>query len=1154
MKDKIYSLPRKLLFINVVLLISLTSFAQQGNNWVFGKNLHLDFNNEIPKLDTLNLYDTSIIGNSASISNCDGSLMLFYKGRSIFDINLDALLNELPNKSDFLQNTFFINNEDKTVSFFDSREKYLNESSSMRKYVFSYNSSGELVFRDSSLLFDVSNQLNNIYAFSITQHPDSGYWFAGALGDSLFAIHLYNNKILYVSKTRVFGNQNVSFGKFSPSGNYFGGFDLAASSSQNRFLLFSFDKTTGKFSNMKSFLRYTQGHHIVNNYHYTPNMFEFSPNDSFVYIMGSFGGPGTIVSQFGIYHSTPNSTYNLIYVKNDNNKIGDLQITPNNNILLIRKKSHNATLVGFYIDEIRKPNKYGKDCQYVEDPYNFGALPYIYTFPRGYFPIRKLGFHFSGTDGNFTCTDKVDIFNSSDSTYFKDFLWFWGDGDSTQGFVGSHQYKKSGKYKVTLRGTNSCGANQWYSDTIHIEFPAKGNIDIQNLSYLCDSLILKVAPKDTQNVSFMRLWVDTTEYQDPNKTLVFHKENYIGIDSLPIRMIFSNNKCTDTVSTWIPFHFNDTPKANLSISNSILCQGENLEIYNRSIGYDSLIVFTKDTFLSYHFDTIKFNNLDTGIHQFLLKVYTKGGCTDSAFASCYVSPFPQITLDSSTIVSCGITKFTIKPLAQFADSVWSKHTDNDTITYGQSMLYENTFYVKNKYCIDSVSVSKTIPYKPAISISFDSINPVCIDKSILIKPNILGNSRQIWWKINGVEVSFDEELSFQFQDSGTYNIIAITINSAGCLDSFSRKVKVEDNVINPRFSLIPIDTFDCIVNEFLVVKEQSYNNDTIYFFETENFLIDSVVHFTKDSIVIYSFYLDYEEVPFGYKEIIRIVEQVSCSDSFEIFPPFAYRNPRYLFDSNLALQVLDNNTIKAIVPKQVKGKFISRNNGATTNFETATERIFRVNTTESSHNFTLYQSVDGIIPCMSYFGYNSIHLSANSIDSCLELKWNSLNLSPYNVKKQDYRLVITEQYGKDKRTDTFKILGNQNSYCHTIQPLKDYCYTVLNFNTFSDSFPHISNTVCIESDGLPAYWIPNAFTPNYDLKNEVFKIINNTNQVLSFEVYNRWGAWLYNSQQELQPTWDGKFQGVQVQDGIYRLIITNQLTGEKQNKMLTIYR
>jgi hypothetical protein len=60
--------------------------------------------------------------------------------------------------------------------------------------------------------------------------------------------------------------------------------------------------------------------------------------------------------------------------------------------------------------------------------------------------------------------------------------------------------------------------------------------------------------------------------------------------------------------------------------------------------------------------------------------------------------------------------------------------------------------------------------------------------------------------------------------------------------------------------------------------------------------------------------------------------------------------------------------------------------------------------------------------------------------------------------------------------------------------------------------------------------------------------------IFSFEVYNRWGARLHSSQQELQPAWDGKFQGVQVQDGIYRLIITNHTTGEKQNKMLTIYR
>jgi len=291
-----------------------------------------------------------------------------------------------------------------------------------------------------------------------------------------------------------------------------------------------------------------------------------------------------------------------------------------------------------------------------------------------------------------------------------------------------------------------------------------------------------------------------------------------------------------------------------------------------------------------------------------------------------------------------------------------------------------------------------------------------------------------------------------------------------------------------------------------------------------------------------------------FQVITRMVTVGGCAKFFGEMPPSGYLNPKYDYDKDLALQVLDNNTIKAIVPKQAKGKFISCNNGATTNFETATENIFRVSTTESSHDFTLFQSVDGITPCFAYFGYKSLFLSANIIDTCIQLKWNSTNLPPFKVEKHDYRLVINEQYGRTKSIDTIEFLASQNTYCHPFNPLADYCFTLLNFNTFSDSFPHKSNRVCFQSEGIKDFWIPDAFTPNSDLKNEVFKIINNTNQILSFEVYNRWGARLYSSQQELQPSWDGKFQGEKVQDGIYRLIITNHTTGEKQNRMLKVFR
>ncbi len=82
-------------------------------------------------------------------------------------------------------------------------------------------------------------------------------------------------------------------------------------------------------------------------------------------------------------------------------------------------------------------------------------------------------------------------------------------------------------------------------------------------------------------------------------------------------------------------------------------------------------------------------------------------------------------------------------------------------------------------------------------------------------------------------------------------------------------------------------------------------------------------------------------------------------------------------------------------------------------------------------------------------------------------------------------------------------------------------------------------------------YIPNAFTPNKDRLNEVFRVPPTDNfQLNSFNIYNRWGELIFNTT-NIKEGWDGNFKGIQQASGIYTYIIklTSLKTGKSSQKI-----
>lgn len=83
---------------------------------------------------------------------------------------------------------------------------------------------------------------------------------------------------------------------------------------------------------------------------------------------------------------------------------------------------------------------------------------------------------------------------------------------------------------------------------------------------------------------------------------------------------------------------------------------------------------------------------------------------------------------------------------------------------------------------------------------------------------------------------------------------------------------------------------------------------------------------------------------------------------------------------------------------------------------------------------------------------------------------------------------------------------------------------------------------------------PNAFSPNGDGYNDVLRAKDGYQSIVSFKasVFNRWGQHLY-SWENLDGSWDGKYNGQTVNDGVYYLVVTAKgADGRKYNLRKTI--
>ena len=116
-------------------------------------------------------------------------------------------------------------------------------------------------------------------------------------------------------------------------------------------------------------------------------------------------------------------------------------------------------------------------------------------------------------------------------------------------------------------------------------------------------------------------------------------------------------------------------------------------------------------------------------------------------------------------------------------------------------------------------------------------------------------------------------------------------------------------------------------------------------------------------------------------------------------------------------------------------------------------------------------------------------------------------------------------------------LSNPGIHNPVASPKSTTTYIVTLFDiygcTYSDTVTIVVLDVYCEE---PYIFIPNAFTPNNDLNNDVLYVRTLYAESAYFAIYNRWGERLFETT-DLRQGWDGIYKGVMSQAGVYVFVV-----------------
>jgi PKD repeat protein len=829
----------KNLLLILFLTISQLVFSQgETNNWYFGYNAGVNFNNLKVKSLTNGKIDTN--EGCATISDKNGHLLFYTDGVSVWDSTFNIMPNGkgLKGNSTTTQSAIIIPRPDSSHLFYIFTLDYEGNSNGCMY--------SELNMNLNSGHGDIVSGKKNIFLFGpscekicATKHKNGkDIWIVAHKynSDSIFAYQITSSGINVIpskstSGLKITNEKENTIGqmKISPDGkkiafaNYY-----SATSFYN--IIADFDVSTGKVTNFWTFTGiFSYG-------------LEFSPKSKYIYIAQWDMDENKSIYQ---YDAKASSKQEFIDSKKDigirMRKIASLQLGIDDKIYFAINGSN-------YLNVIHAPDSLGTDCRpqklflYLASKNSTLGLP---NFISSYFNPANI--NIEGYCPNVATSFSVIYSDKLDSA-----KWDFGDTSSgTNNFSNNtnyvyHTYKKPGKYKVSLiyyynnlkkivtqdlkiktpekpfigNDTNICDGNtlilspkksykSYYwnnksttktikisdagffiliskdtagcfsSDTIEIKKPFFAKPFIGKDTIMCNSFKLKLSPQQDY-LSYE--WSNGSRTKSLN---VVEK----GIYSLWVKDSVGCYKA-DTIIVQNPFISVD-----FTISDTFQCFNNNSFVFKGTTTYKednhkkSIWYFSDGT--SIIDTTVKKSFSNSGIYTVMLVSQSQLGCSDYKIRSVTVNPKTIPAYDTKD--GCETDSISFINQSRFAETYNWKYGDGKYSTKfsprhfyqinGVSQTYNVTLVTILSGCSDSIVKSVTINANPKSDFSYTLGN-----NKWNFTPTQPENTKYKWLFGDG-DSSLSENTSHIFNDGLPSHTVCLKVtNAAGCYTETCKQI------------------------------------------------------------------------------------------------------------------------------------------------------------------------------------------------------------------------------------------------------------------------------------------------------------------------------------------------------------------------------
>ena len=588
--------------------------------------------------------------------------------------------------------------------------------------------------------------------------------------------------------------------------------------------------------------------------------------------------------------------------------------------------------------------------------------------------------------------------------------------------------------------------------------------------------------------------------------------------------------CHDTVlyPIYVPNH-------DLVLSDGTACFGDTVLVFVRSdpsfvkYYWSSDATFSDQLNLS-DADTSFFYAVQKGIVPFFLKVLDENGCEFTQELLLNGVDFSvQTNLDTIVCDSVAVWENILNHDMNALDSVsWSPSSEIILGADSTSALLNLYDYVSDYqvYAVDTNGCADV----DTIKIVDNSLNfnleetTICIGDTVRLGFELSYNPAYSFEWIPNVVFEKDSLSTRALLSDSTY--LSLVIDNSFCVDTIHQLISVNKIVLSG-----DADTVLC--NHILPYTASVMGEDTLTYFWSYDPLFSDTLQ-SGQGMKNWTFVPseDLTEV------FVKAVDDFGCHDAAQVSVRSSFFDLTYPADSTLCLydtvslgpkenmNVLDDVTF-AWRPSEI----------IYTDTSSSTVRVYGPNgtwkvTVTSRNQFGCLDS-------------DEITLRFGSLDTALIEAF----LDPDTVLNTETSVITIEPQGHQYQIfpDENETVQEGNQFTVLPRESKTYLLTVLD-SLYGDCKQltsvdiEVLRFVCDQ----PYVYVPNAFTPNGDGKNDVLYVRGKNITKLYFVVFNRWGQKVFETEQQ-HLGWDGTFKGMAIDPAVYDYYLRYECEGEEKH-------